>query len=46
VAKGDESEGESSFGGTKAKTETPVEKTETTNTTPTIDDSSDDEMPF
>jgi hypothetical protein len=46
VAKGDESEGESSFGGTK--TETPVEKTETSTSTEskTIDNTEDDEMPF
>lgn len=46
VAKGDESEGESSFGGTKSETpvEKPTQKEDTS--TKTIDDSDDDEMPF
>lgn len=51
VAKGDDTEGEASFGNTtksEPKTEAPVEKTETESktTTPTIDDSDEDEMPF
>jgi hypothetical protein len=50
VAKGDDSEGESSYKKstttTTTESSTPVEKTETTNTPPTIDDSKDEEMPF